>query len=213
MLRDHEDLIGDIPTDNIGETLSYKTEDINSVIGGVSVSWLMRAFRMSRSKVESKLIACKPIGIGRRGVALYDLPEAASYLVNPRVDLDEYLKGLKPDALPERLREGYWNAMLKQQRWEEKAGQLWRTEKVLDVFSEVLQDMRTKLQLVPESIHRAAGLSEKQHRAATEVVDAIQDDIYQWLIQFAKRGKTLNQLGERDADGNGDDEDDEDDLI
>lgn len=210
MLRNNEDLVGGSPVRNLSESLSFKTGDIHTIAGGVSVAWLMKAFRMGRAKVERKLIGCQPIGTGKHGVPLYDLPDAASYLVNPRIQLKDYLKEIKPEELPERLRETFWNAMLKQQRWEEKAGNLWRTDKVLSVFSEVLQEIRTRLQLIPEDIERAAGLSDKQHRAVTEIVDSVQDEIHKWIVDFASGGRTLNQLGE---EGLGRDERDNEDLI
>lgn len=195
MLREDEDLIG-----GDDEPLNLKTRDVHSVVGGVSLPWLMKAFRMGRGTVERKLMGCEPIRTGKHGTPIYDLPEAASYLVTPRVDMERYIQSIKPDQLPERLREAYWSAKLKRQRWEEKAGHLWRTEKVLEVFSGVLQSMRTKLQLIPEEIERAAGLSEEQHAVVRSVVDEIQDQIYHELLAAAKNGRTPNQLGEEGTD-------------
>lgn len=206
MTRRDDDLIGG---DETVEHVTLRTADVHTVLGGVSVPWLMKAFRMGRGTVEKKLRGCQPIGHGKHNTPLYDLPEAASYLVKPRVDMEEYLRSLKPDNLPERLRESYWSAKLKEQRWREKAGDLWRTSDVLTVFGDVLQKMRTRLQLLPDAIEREAGLDEKQFAASRTAVDKIQDEIYQELQTLAKTGRTLSQLGEE----GGDDTRDEDDLI
>lgn len=207
MARRDDDLIGG---DETVEHVTLRTADVHTVLGGVSVPWLMKAFRMGRGTVEKKLRGCQPIGHGKHNTPLYDLPEAASYLVKPRINMEEYIRSIKPDQLPERLRESYWSAKLKEQRWREKAGDLWRTSDVLTVFGDVLQKMRTRLQLLPDAIEREAGLDEKQFAAARTAVDAIQDEIYQELQALAKTGKTLSQLGEEDGD---DTQDDEDDLI
>lgn len=205
MRRDDDDLIGG---DEEVEQISLRTADVHSVVGGVSLPWLMKAFRMGRGTAEKKLMGCPPIGTGKHGTPLYDLPEAAAYLVKPRVDIEQYIKTIKPDQLPERLREAYWSAKLKSQRWEEKAGHLWRTERVLSVFSEVLQSMRTKLQLIPDRVERVAGLSIEQHQIVSAIVDEIQDEIYRELVEFAKTGRTPNQLGEEGGNAR-----EEDDLI
>lgn len=200
-MRRNDDLIGDAEE---AEQISLRTADVHSVVGGVSLPWLMKAFRMGRGTAERKLMGCAPIGTGKHGTPLYDLPEAASYLVNPRMDIEQYIRTIKPDQLPERLREAYWSAKLKSQRWEEKAGQLWRTEHVLTVFSEVLQSMRTKLQLIPDRVERAQGLTVEQHQIISTIVDEVQDEIYQELVEFAKSGRTPNQLGEDRADSRDD---------
>lgn len=203
MARRNDDLVGG---DDV-EQVSLRTADVHSVVGGVSLPWLMKAFRMGRGTAEKKLMGCPPIGQGKHGTPLYDLPEAASYLVKPRVDIEEYIKSVKPDQLPERLREAYWSAKLKSQRWEEKAGQLWRTEQVLERFSEVLQSMRVKLQLIPDRVERESALIPEQHEVVRAIVDDVQDEMYQDLVEFAKNGRTPNQLGEA-ALGSARDEDD-----
>lgn len=206
-MRRNDDLIGGDEERPRVEHFTLRTADVQSVVGGVSVPWLMKAFRMGRTTVERKLRGLEPIGKGKHGTPIYDLPEAASYLVNPRVKIEDYIKSIKPDQLPEKLREAYWSAKLKSQRWEEKAGHLWRTERVLERFSDILQSMRQKLQLIPDRVERASGLTNEQRAIVTAVVDDVQDEIYKELVTFAKTGKTPSQLGEEA------DPEDEDDLI
>ena len=155
---------------------------------------------MGRGTIERKLTNCQPIGQGKHSTPLYDLPEVASYLVKPRVDLSEYIKTMKADALPEHLREAYWSAMLKKQRWEEKAGQLWRTDMVLALFTEVLQEMRTRLQLLPDEIERACSLEPATVDVVRHLVDELQTAIHATFVEFAQTGDTPSQLGEHRRD-------------
>jgi len=193
---DDDDLIGDVPDEEQDERISLRTSDVHSVLGGVSVPWLMKAFRMGRQTVERKLAGCRPIGQGKHGTPLYDLPEAAAYLVKPRATIEQLLASLKPDELPEKLREAYWNAKLKQQRYEERAGHLWRTDRVIALFSEVLQEIRVKLQIIPDRVDRETGLTSQQLKSLSRIVDEVQDDIYQYILSLKDKRYTPSQLGE-----------------
>lgn len=188
--------------------LTLQGDGVESPVGGVTVPWLMKAFRMGRATVERKLGGLEPVGYGRHRTPLYDLPEAASYLVKPRHDLHKLLREMKPEDMPERLREAYWGAKLRQQKWEEKAGHLWPTPAVMDLFSNVLTELRMRLQLVPEAIEREAGLDLEQIAATRMVVDSIQDEIHKALQAIAEGGDSLSQLG-RDRLENEDDPFDE----
>jgi hypothetical protein len=144
---------------------------VNAVFGGVSTVWLSKAFRIPKAKVERKLISLKPIGQGTGGAALYDLVDAAGYLATPQTGIAEYLKTIKPEQLPEKLRESYWNSMIKKQKWEEKARHLWRTEDVLEAMGDVFKLIRTTLQILPDDIHRAMPLTPEQRVSVTRVIE------------------------------------------
>ena len=197
--RDNSDILGSMD-DDFDEVITSKVSDVYKLAGGVSVQWLARAFRTTRHLVDKKLVGLKPLSVGKHGNPLYDFVEAAELIVEPKVDVEKYLTTLKPEKLPERLREGYWNAKLKRQRWEEKAGDLWRTEVVIERFSEVLLELRMMLQLIPDSVERAAGLSDEQHRVVRSVIDDIQTKMHEQLIKYAADRLTPSQLGEEDED-------------
>jgi len=203
MIRDHDDLIGG---DEV-EQVSLRTAEVHTILGGVSLPWLMKAFGMGRQTAERRLRGCHPIGQGKHGTPLYDLAEAASYLVTPRMQIEEYLKGLKPEQLPERLRESFWSSKLKQQRWEEKARHLWRSEDVLNAFSDILTILRTSLQLIPDRIELEHGLSDEQREVVTQIVDDVQAEMHSKLKAYAEGRSTPSQISESV------DEPDEDDLI
>lgn len=206
--RDLEELLGEVEDDE--EDISNRNEDVYKLAGGVSVQWLARAFRTTRHVVDKKLMGLRPIGKGKHGNPLYDFVQAAELLVTPRIDVEKYIAGLKPDQLPEKLRESYWNSMLKRQRWEEKAGHLWRTDRVIERISEMLIEVRSVLQILPEEIEREAGLSEEQHGVARRVVDGLQNKLYDHLVKFSNNGFTPNQLGD---EGVVEAEDDDEDLL
>lgn len=177
------------------EGFSLSSRDIHRIYGGVSVQWLAKAFRLTRHVVEKKIGDLRPVGVGDYGNPLYNLVDAAAYLVEPRIDMDKFLADIKPDKLPEKLRESFWAAKLKQQRWEEKAGHLWATETVMEVFGEVLMEIRTKLQQIPDRVERLTGLSIEQYRLIRAAVDEVQEEVYDHIVKFSERSRTPNQLG------------------
>jgi Protein of unknown function (DUF1441) len=191
------------------EDYTLRTAEVHSVVSGVTIPWLMKAFRMGRGTIEKKMIGCKSIGTGKHNTPIYDLPEAAAYLVTPRMDVDKYLQGIKPDQLPERLRESYWNAMLKRQRWEEKARHLWRDEDVLNTFSEIFKLVRTSLQLLPDRIDEANGIDEPQRLAITLAIDEVQDEMHREIVRRSTLKTTPSQISEvSDDDTEPEDDDD-----
>ena len=180
---------------------STSSRELYKVANGVSVQWLAKAFGMTRHNVEQRIRGCRVVGSGDYGNPLYDLREAASYLVEPKIDVEEYIAKLKPEKLPERLRESFWNAKLKEQRWKRAAGELWETDRVMSVFAEVLGNIRDKLQLIPDTVERLGGLDVKQWQMVRNLVDQVQEEIHAEIVRFADKDSTLNQLGvEEDAD-------------
>ena len=211
MLQDDDDLIGGglAHAENIGEELSYRTDPaVHGINAGVSVAWLMKAFRMGRLTIERRLVGCSPIGKGKHGTPLYDLPMAASYIVLPRKAISDYLRDVKPEDLPENLRESVWNAKLKQQRFEEKAGDLWRTARVIETISTALVELRSRLTLIPDDAERVAGVTPEQRRKLVQIVEDVQEGMYRYILDLQKSKFTPNQLGEENERRSRDGEDD-----
>ena len=193
--------------DDEDEELSLRTADVHTLLAGVSVPWLMKVFRMGRGTVERKLRGLRPVGQGKHNTPLYDLSEASSYLVTPKFDIAEYIRNAGPESLPEHLRSAYWEAKLREQRYKEKAGDLWRSDLILERIMEVLQGIRVKLQLTAEMVERESVLSPEQRQAVIKVSDGVQEDIYKYILGLAKDTSTWNQLGEEFPIGARDHED------
>ena len=110
--------------------------DIDRVNKGVTISWLAQAFGLNPVTVKARLRKCPPMQRLRTGY-LYDFRMAAPYLVKPVFDVKEYLKTMRPEELPTKLQEKYWSALMRRIKYEERAGMLWRTERVLTVLGAV----------------------------------------------------------------------------
>lgn len=180
-------------------------DSVYEALNGVSVDWLRRAFHMTSVKCSAKLRGLRVKGVTVHGTPLYDLGEAAERLVKPKLDLQEYLKDIKVDDLPERLREPFWNAKLKQQRFEKNAGELWRTEAVISLFGSNLKDAKERIRLITTLAESNLGLNTKQIEGLREIVNNVQEEIYNKIM--ALESQTPASIAELNEDYENDDPD------
>lgn len=156
---------------------------------GVTVAWLSQVFGMDPSTVKKRLADCPPMSRRKAGY-VYALPQAAKYLVKPVFDVQTYLRGMKPSDLPPQLTKEYWDAALKRQLWEERAGDLWRTAKVLEVLSDTFLMMKSTIQLWTEDLERKTGLTAEQRTELVKRTDSLQNEIHQSLVEMKSTRRT-----------------------
>lgn len=177
-----------------GDDTSMLEADMHA---GVTTGWLARVFGMDPSTVKKRLADCPPLQRRKAGY-VYSLPQAAAYLVKPVFDVSEYLKTMRPSELPASLQKEYWDARLKRQRWEERAGELWRTDDVLDVLGEAFIAIKSSMQLWADNLERAVGLSDEQRRLLQGMVDGLQTELHAALVQMPKQRQTRSTASELD---------------
>jgi len=175
----------------------------DSALQGVTVSFLSQVFGMEPAKVKRLLVNC-PIKSSRiRGRTqtqhLYDLSTAASYLVEPKISVEDVLAQIKREDLPPAINTAFWDAQLKRQRWEENAGQLWRTETIRSTIGSMFQTIKFTIQLWGDTIERQTGLSEEQRAILNEMTDKLQDEMFNSLRENAEQNMTGPQLAELDS--------------
>ncbi|QXV73604.1 terminase small subunit protein [Rhizobium phage RHph_X2_30] len=165
------------------------TSEMN-VHGGVTLDWLSKVFGMSRKNVIEALRPCPVMRMHQNGGAYYDLKVAAAYLVKPERELAQVLADLKADDLPEKLRESFWNAKIKEMKFLVMAGDLWPTESVLEVLAQTFTMIRTKVQLWTDSIEDAHPLTTEQRQLQQKLADQLLSDIKTALVENAKVSAT-----------------------
>jgi hypothetical protein len=177
--------------------------DMTDVFSGVTVGWLSKVFGMDPSDVKKRLADCPPLHRRKAGY-VYSLPIAAKYLVKPVFDVQKYLSTMKASELPNGLQKDYWDAALKRQKWEENAGQLWRTEAVLEVLGEAFKGVKFSMQLWADNLERVTGLTEEQRKLLVGMVDGLQDELYDNMVRRAQEKSTPSLRDEmKDVDSAG----------
>lgn len=168
--------------------------DIRQVHRGVSASWLMEAFRLDRVTVRKRLADCPSIKKEGGNRPIYDFVQAAGYLVTPKLDMAKIVKSLKPEQLPNEMQKDYWDALIKKQKYELQAGELWRTEDVLETLGEVFKRIKTSMQLWVDDLDRRRGLTKEQRIELVKMVDSLQSDIHEKLVALPKSRSTPSAL-------------------
>jgi hypothetical protein len=172
-----------------GQTEQKATE----VMGGVTVFWLAKAFGLEVSTVRKKLADCPVMGRKTSGF-VYSLPQAAAYLVRPRLDIAAYMEQLKPGELPVQLQPTYWEGVLKRQKFESMAKQLWLAEDVMEIFSEVFKTIKFTLQLWPDTLEREGNFSDEQRASLTVMVDQLAEEIHRSIVEMSAKRTTPSSL-------------------
>lgn len=152
------------------------------IASGLPVTELAKIFRTNNLNVRRKLASVKPIG-ERAGDPVYDIADAAACLVKPRVDLAEYIKTLRPADVPVALQKQFWDAQLGRQKFEEQAGQLWRTEKVQTAVGDVFKVVRQKVRLFADAVDRESALNEEQRVILTRMSDELLEDMFKAVVE------------------------------
>lgn len=181
------------PEDKAGSTTIVEARN------GVTVYWLAQVFGMTPENVRRRLGDCPPLAQSGKGYR-YDIKTAASYLVDPKIDIEKYLKQLRATDLPASLQKEIWDARLKRQKWEVMAGELWHTQDVMSVLSRTFATIKSTAQLWPDTIERQTGLTEDQRELLIKLSDSLQDEIYQGLQEMVKERGTKASIYDLEAE-------------
>ena len=166
---------------------------LDDIYTGVSVDWLCKVFRMSRTAVVTSLQNCPKI---REGSNHYDLATAAAYLVDPVKDLQSAMKKLKAEDLPQNLQEGFWNAQIKELKYQTLAGELWPTQSVLKVLGDAFKSIRSHTMLWADSVEEKGGLTPKQHSILMGLVDQLLSELHKALVAIDKKTTTRSKIAD-----------------
>lgn len=179
---------------------------------GMTVPRLAQLFRLDRRTVTEKLRAVRPTG-ERRGAPTYQVVDAAPYLVEPIIDIAEYLKSAGPGDLPAALQAQYWNAQNGRLKYLEQSKDLWRTPQVLEVLTTVFRSLSQSLRLLADRVEAQVGITVAQREVIEkEISDKAVNMLRQRLIadfEFYIGIKDKEQLAEIKLDELDEDEDDE----
>lgn len=150
---------------------------------GMTVPRLAQLFRLDRRTVTEKLRPLRPTG-DRRGAPTYHIVDAAPYLVEPIVDIEKYLQNVGPGDLPASLQAQYWNAQNGKLKYKEQAGDLWRTQQVLEVLTGVFRSLTQSLRLLADRVEAQTGLTPEQRAIIEkEISDKALDMLRKRLVE------------------------------
>lgn len=176
---------------------------------GVTVYWLSQVFGLTPETVRKRLADVTPESVSGKSNR-YRVKDAAEVLVDPKIDIESYMKRMRPGDLPSSLQKEIWDARLKRQKWEAMAGDLWHTNDVMEVLSDVFSIIKSTIQLWPDTVERTEGLTDEQRELLVVMGDTLQDEVYQGIKKMAENKSTKSVLYDLDKETA---EEEEEDLL
>lgn len=167
--------------------------DLTDVHAGVSIEWLCSVFGMANRTVKKRIAGLQPMK-RLRGSTMYDLRQAAAYLVDPMIDFDKFVKTLRPEDLPPKLSKDYWDALLKMRKYQLLAGELWHTGDVLEVLGGAFKHIKESTQLWINTVERNTELSNKQREILVSLADQLLNDLHSRLVTMPDNARTASIL-------------------
>lgn len=157
-------------------------EHLQALFDGCSISELGAIFCKDKRTVAEKIRNVQP-SMMRDGFPIYPLAEAAKYLVDPAVDIEAYIKQLRPQDLPPLLLKEFWAGQLAQQKYELNAGKLWPTVDVMMVLASVFKNLKTGILLFADTIEAKTDLTDKQRTLLNELSDGLLVELHRTLVE------------------------------
>lgn len=134
---------------------------------GMSASRLGEIFDLDAKTVKSLLIDVDPDG-DRNGAVFWRIASAAPYLVVPTGDIEQFIRKLKPGDLPAKFQKEFWTALNLRAKYYKERGDLWSTEQVYSILSEILKIVRSTTRLFVDELESNSSLTH-QHRKAIQI--------------------------------------------
>jgi hypothetical protein len=162
---------------------------------GLTAAQLAKIFRTSTINVQRKVSLLSPVGF-RNNAPIYDIAEAAQFLVKATADIEQLLKEMRPSDMPASLQKDFWGAQLQRQTYEEKAGKLWKTDRVQEAFGSIFKLIRQRVVLFTDTVDRQHELSTSQRLVVQTMADALLEDIRLGVVDLFENN--YDPAGERD---------------
>ena len=133
-------------------------------VKGFSINQLAELFEMDRRTATDRLRNVEPSD-NRGGHPIYRMLDAAPALLEINTTVKSKMAAARE--------KDYWDAQLKKQKFEENAGDLWRTDKVIEVFASVFKQFRESVVVFIDGLEHESGLPPKTIAAAKGFGDAL----------------------------------------
>lgn len=152
--------------------------------GGVSDRFLEQLFDIERATLVRRLDGAESHrverGQGNTQYHIYDLQEVVQRLASTDDDaLIEAIAKMRPEDVPVKLQKDFWAAMSTRRKYVEDGGDLWRTERVLSVYSDLLKIVRQQVTLFENNLDQQDSLTPAQRKIIVAMADGLLDSMYQ----------------------------------
>lgn len=164
-----------------------KTSDELKIVHiGATPTELGMMFGMTPQEVNRRIVGKVVPTKTEHKLPRYRVGDAAPFLCNVEFDVEEYLKGLSPSKLPPGLQKAFWAALNARQDYEENRGDLWRTQRVVEVLAEVFKALNMTAQMFEDTVSQKHVLTPEQREMIIELSDGLRRSAHTALVERFK---------------------------
>lgn len=146
---------------------------------------IAQMFETDAKTLPNRMKHVAPVG-KRNGYNVYSIREAASMIVKPGYEIEEFIRQMSPQEMPPLLTKEYWNGQKARLAFEKELGNLWPTEDVVEMTAVLCQEIRQSLILTVDDIERDEGFTDGQRKAFRRIVDSAISDMAEKLTEKFK---------------------------
>lgn len=154
----------------------------------VTINTLATVFGHDVQTITRRLIDCPFIPQGNR--KLYEFKEACSYIVKPKMTVEQFIATLNKANLPPEINLAFWNANRARLKYMLEAQEAWETGDVLEVFGDAFMAISDTLRTVPEEMRDRARLTDEQTKLLEEGLDELRATLRQKLVEMPAQKQT-----------------------
>jgi hypothetical protein len=177
-------------------------DDISMLYNGASKNQLADLFAMDIRDVTRKIADIPPSG--KRGAyPIWKVKDVAPVLARLHlspVEIEEKMRNMNPNELPPMLSKFFWEALRSRARYEEEAGDLWKTSDVITVVGEAFKELSMGLKTLPDALERQSSLTETQKSAIQKAVDNLMEQLHGRLIRNFGKPSTKGSSDEAESE-------------
>lgn len=166
-------------------TRASTEQELTAILEGVTSTALGQIFALDHKEVNKRLVGkVTPVpNVGKDKFVRYRIRDAAPFLVDYKLDPEEYLKNLSPSKLPPPLQDAFWKALLSRQKYEENKGDLWRTERVFEVVSNAFKVLRLTILMFVDNVSQQTHLTDQQRDIIQKLSDGLLASLNTALVE------------------------------
>lgn len=170
--------------------------------GKATMTQLAQMFGTDTKTLPKRLQGLQSAGVNRRGYKVYSIAEAATRIVRPGYEIEEYIRQMSPQELPPLLSKEFWNGQNARIKFEAEMGRLWPTDRVVECFGAALSAMRMSVLLIQDGVEREEVLTQAQRETVQRLMDAAVNDAREAIVEKMKEMDCAYELeGDRRIQG------------
>lgn len=191
--------------------MATKGESV-TITGGLATNAdICKLFGLTDKTVRNKLSTLSPAMIQGSG-KYYVLADVLPLIVKPK-NIADYIRTMNFSELPKDLTKEFWAGQRSQQIFLKEAGDLWPTNKVVDLVGEAFKTIAMKVKLLGDQIDREATMTPEQRRLVEGMIDETLKGIANELQAKFKRRPEVKLPTEEDAQDDDAEEEEDDEQL